>query len=295
MPNGDLLCGSTIGIIGRLIKKIYFKAGDNILYKKNSNFNTELSTVPSQNIGRIIEAYEILSPLEKKEKDGHTFYKCKCLYCGYEDELTIARMRQIGNKCVHYKTVGEVRIPYSKYFVPWTSQTVRRIYGHMIDRCYNKECKDYKYYGARGITVCKEWLQEPWKFEQWSHKNGYKKGLTIDRIDGNKGYEPLNCQWVSREYNARYTTKNKFITATVTLSLTQWSELLGKKPNFIYNMCKTKSLEYITEYIEEHLLDKKVLAQRSNLIKKQVQCKLLNQEMERRKHKLKKNRNNNSS
>lgn len=67
-------------------------------------------------------------------------------------------------------------------------------------RCYNKNNKDYKRYGARGITMCDEWLNDASSFRDWSLKNGFNDTtLEIDRIDNDKGYSPDNCQYLSRE------------------------------------------------------------------------------------------------
>lgn len=44
-----------------------------------------------------------------------------------------------------------------------------------------------------------DWLN----FREWAFNNGWKPGLTIDRINNNDGYNPDNCRWVSREENNR--------------------------------------------------------------------------------------------
>lgn len=253
----------------------------------NENINTPQNPQDIQPV-QIVGAYEVLSKTGEKASDGHAIYNCKCIYCGYETQMLLSRARDIGDRCVHYKQVGDIKIPYNKYFVPWKSDNLRSIFANMVDRCYNSECKDYRYYGKNGVTICEEWLKAPWDFEAWSVSHGYKIGLTIDRINGKKGYAPDNCQWVPRSYNARYTTKNRTLTANVTLSLPQWSELLGEKSDFVTNLVKNRGADYATEYIEEKLLDKKVLIQRQDTIKKRIERQMIADEKKRQKEKQKK-------
>lgn len=86
------------------------------------------------------------------------------------------------------------------------SNKLYRVWKNMKQRCTNPNREDYKYYGDNGINVCEEW-QEYAIFEKWALNNGYKKELTIDRKNTNKGYYPDNCRWVSREVQSRNTRK----------------------------------------------------------------------------------------
>lgn len=63
----------------------------------------------------------------------------------------------------------------------------------MKQRCINPRCRGYRWYGAKGITLCEEW-QNPESFYEWAINNGYKPGLTIDRINPSEGYSPNNCR-----------------------------------------------------------------------------------------------------
>lgn len=62
-------------------------------------------------------------------------------------------------------------------------------------RCLVPTNKDFKYYGARGISVCDRWLNS---FENFLVDMGNRpKGLTLDRINTYGNYEPGNCRWAT--------------------------------------------------------------------------------------------------
>jgi hypothetical protein len=79
----------------------------------------------------------------------------------------------------------------------------------MKQRCFNPNHKNFKDYGGRGINICEEWSKDVQTFYNWSVANGYKEGLTIDRIDNDKGYSPDNCRWVTMKVQRKNQRKRR--------------------------------------------------------------------------------------
>jgi hypothetical protein len=129
----------------------------------------------------------------KPKKDGYFhFLKCSC-DCGNE---TVARIDSLksGHKsscgCFHIETARKVNFKHGKYL-----STEHRIWAAMKDRCSNPNNDNYKYYGARGISVCEEWKNS---FESFYRDMGPRPpGKTIDREDNNGNYCKKNCRWAT--------------------------------------------------------------------------------------------------
>lgn len=77
-----------------------------------------------------------------------------------------------------------------------------RVWQRMISRCTDPTCSSYKWYGAQGVKVCEEWMEDYSAFHDWAVDNGYKEGLSIDRIDPYGDYEPANCRWATPQEQA---------------------------------------------------------------------------------------------
>ena len=94
----------------------------------------------------------------------------------------------------------------------------------MKQRCSNPNHKSYHNYGGRGIIVCDEWKNNYQAFYDWSMNNGYKEGLSIDRINNNGNYEPSNCRWTDKITQNNNTRQNKqFVIDGVSKTIHQWA------------------------------------------------------------------------
>ena len=113
-----------------------------------------------------------------------------------------------------------------------------RIWSGMYNRCYNEKRKDYKKYGGSGIKICDEWLGKDGfsNFAEWATNNGYSEELSIDRIDNNGNYEPLNCRWATNKEQCINRHTNHMITINgETMTLSQLSEKYNVNYNTIFS------------------------------------------------------------
>ncbi len=102
-----------------------------------------------------------------------------------------------------------------------------KVWGSMKARCQNPNDKSYFLYGARGIKVFGTWNRfEP--FCAWAMANGYREGLTLERVDNNSGYSPSNCAWIPKSKQSSNTRRCKLITwRGETRILRDWARKLG--------------------------------------------------------------------
>ena len=203
------------------------------------------------NVGKIIGIYEICSVCDNRAKDGHLQYHVRCTTCGFETDMKLSNVKD-PQTCRHIKLDGSfISNSYS-----WENQRIGAIFRKMMSRCYSNKDKDYGFYGAKGIKICKEWLNNPKKFEEWSLHNGYSDELTIDRIDSNKNYAPENCQWISLAENVRKAGEVNWITINnITLTGRQWAEKFGLGVNTINTAIRKYGVDKTKELISAMIID----------------------------------------
>lgn len=103
-----------------------------------------------------------------------------------------------------------------------------RVWHGIKVRCFNPNSPAFKDYGGRGITVCSEWLNDFAAFRDWAIENGYRAGLSIDRIDNDGPYSPDNCRWATTEEQANNRRSNHLVSHNgETHTLSEWSRLTG--------------------------------------------------------------------
>ncbi|WP_326707988.1 hypothetical protein OG758_48720 [Streptomyces sp. NBC_01474] len=158
-------------------------------------------------------AKQVLGRSGQSAMRNRYFVPLRCRNCGRETDAREDDLeRRIATPCGHcYAGVNvdpEERIAvtrvwngrlqyYERYRFHGQSRTrLHSVWTNMRERCSNPDSEKYSRYGGRGITVCDEWNNFR-SFATWAHTHGYAEGLSIDRINNDRGYSPDNCRWVT--------------------------------------------------------------------------------------------------
>lgn len=150
---------------------------------------------------------------------------CRC-QCGREvqrDRQTLIRSKRPG--CGECRTLGTA--PAGKWKHP-----LYKCWRHMISRCTEQGNKSYADYGERGITICPRWIEGEdglTGLECFAADMGERpSGMTLERKDVNRGYEPDNCVWANRTVQSRNRRNVRLISFQgESLPITVWAERTG--------------------------------------------------------------------
>lgn len=97
----------------------------------------------------------------------------------------------------------------------------------MVARCTNPRDARYRYYGGRGITVCRYWQRS---FMAFLADVGPRPSNrhSLGRKDNDKGYFPKNVLWMTRSEQALNTQRSHRISVgPKTLTIAEWARELG--------------------------------------------------------------------
>lgn len=139
-----------------------------------------------QDLGRIY-------PNEKCIQKRHmATYKCDCGKIFQGDVFQINKGNTKSCGCARYEFIKNLNTKHGQSKSP-----LMQVWNAMKQRTSNPAVSNYRNYGGRGIVVCEAWKNSFIDFYNWSIKNGYQKGLQINRKDNDGNYEPLNCEFIS--------------------------------------------------------------------------------------------------
>lgn len=175
--------------------------------------------------------------------DGRIVWECQC-DCGgtvnvSQKSLSSGNTKSCG--CMQKDFVSSIRKTHGK-----SKSRLYILYKGIKERCQNPKNSSYKWYGAKGIGICKEWNEDFLKFEEWMLNNGYDETLprgvqTIDRIDFNGDYSPENCRIITIAEQQRNKEDNVFYEFNGEKHLLcEWSEILGIE----YSILKSRVGDY---------------------------------------------------
>jgi hypothetical protein len=119
-----------------------------------------------------------------------------------------------------------------------------KIYGvwaQIINRCRRATVKEYKYYGARGITVCDRWLT----FDNFYADMGdCPSGCSIERIYNDGPYSPQNCRWATRQEQAQNKRNSRLLTHNGrTQTMAELARELGITPAAVFRRLQAWPIE----------------------------------------------------
>lgn len=183
------------------------------------------------------ERYGRLTVIERS-KTNPRYFICKC-DCGNQKEIFSSHIKQGRTRsCGCYrKEIISALGKQTKHGLFGTK--IYGVWSSMMSRCYNTNNHAYSSYGGRGIVVDEFWH----KFENFYNDMGVApKGLTLDRIDNNKGYSKENCRWATMKEQGNNKRSNVMIEYEGRVqNITQWAEELGVPRTRLYDqICRNK-------------------------------------------------------
>lgn len=164
-----------------------------------------------------------------KDKSGHSTWECKCS-CGTIKIVSSTHLMSGATKscgCLSSERTIEFN-KKNKTKHGHRNSPLYTIWRGIKRRTAQKTTHNYDSYGGRGIVMKQEWYDNFSAFYEWATANGYKEGLSIDRINNDGPYSPENCRWVSAKEQANNRRSNRTIEYNgKSQTLAEWADELG--------------------------------------------------------------------
>ena len=165
--------------------------------------------------GNVYGELTVISFSHTTESNRMSNYLCRCS-CGVERVVSHGNLRSgHTTSCGCKRPRGEDSARFVHGF-PKTHKTYKS-WCKIKERCYNKNCKDYATYGAKGVSLQDEFREDFLAFyaELGEAPNDGQR-WSVDRIDHTKNYEKGNMKWSTDYQQARNKGKSKSNTSGVT-------------------------------------------------------------------------------
>jgi hypothetical protein len=163
---------------------------------------------------------------DRTRNSKHTYVNVKC-DCGVEKSTMLQHLKSGRTlSCGCLKGTYNVRATGRELeYQSWCA---------MLARCYNQNAENFRYYGAKGITVCVDWRIN---FDQFYYDMGprHTAAHTLERENVNLPYQPDNCVWATRKVQSRNQNRTKSI------------EYNGQMHN-VAELCDEHNVEYMVFY-----------------------------------------------
>jgi hypothetical protein len=132
--------------------------------------------------------WTVIKEIKRDCTKNSNYLLCQCV-CGVTKEVRKSSYGKTSFGCKKCKCAAKKHgMTNSPLHIRWQA---------MKQRCCNPNQIGAKLYFERGISVCKEWINDFRVFHEWAINNGFNESLSLDRIDNDKGYFPDNCRWVT--------------------------------------------------------------------------------------------------
>lgn len=157
------------------------------------------------------KGYKILSINDK-------FTTIQCNDCGAIKNLQIASLARNKDAHIHNQFCAKYYLNQAKIEIGnRAALNFHNTYRYIHERCCSSKCKDYKrYHGKLKYKDFCEYYKDCYPIYKEALKTHDSQELTIDRIDGTKGYEPENIRFVTMTENLRNKPNVKAVKATNT-------------------------------------------------------------------------------